>query len=297
MFRNLRLYRVSTPWPKSESALSGVLAENTFSPCGSFSERSAGWEAPADYENASLCRRVGGADLLQLRTQDRVLPLAAITEAMESRVLEYRSRLGQEPPRAELRRLREETRDELLPNALLKSDRTRGCFLLSESILAIDVASDAKAEWFIDHLRICFGRFACTPLAFRTPPSELLKRIFLGETPLRLSLGRECRMQDLRDSKSIAIWRDIELSDESIRRHVIDGMQLTHLAVVFNDALSCVISEEAVISKLKFLQGQTAESLDIEDPLLRMDADIALLGGTATQLVNDLGKLLGGYLD
>jgi DNA recombination-dependent growth factor C len=78
MFRNLRFYRITNPWPKTEQKLSEVLSENAFSPCGAFSERSAGWEAPAIYDDAPLCRRLHGADLLQLRTQSRVLSVAAL---------------------------------------------------------------------------------------------------------------------------------------------------------------------------------------------------------------------------
>jgi len=88
MFRNLRFYRITNPWPKTEQKLSEVLSENAFSPCGAFSERSAGWEAPAIYDDAPLCRRLHGADLLQLRTQSRVLPVAAIKDAQEEKCKE-----------------------------------------------------------------------------------------------------------------------------------------------------------------------------------------------------------------
>jgi len=296
MFRNLRFYQITSPWPKSEEKLSEVLSENIFSPCGAFAERTAGWEAPANYDGAPLCRRLNGADLLQLRTQSRVLPVAAIKEAMEGRIEEFRSRMAQEPPRSELRRMREETKDELLPKALLKSERNRACFIHSESLLAIDVGTDTKAEWFIDQLRTCFGEFKCVPLTFNNPPEQVLKRIFMGEDLLGFSLGRECRMQDLSDSKSIVTWREIELSDQSIRRHVVDGMRLTHLGVGFGEVLSCVVSEDGIISKLKFLEGDAVDTPDYEDPLAKLDADFVLLTGTVQRLVEDLKKLLGGYV-
>lgn len=297
MFRNLRCYRITSPWPKSEQALSDLLAENAFSPCGAYSERTAGWEAPIDHDNALLCRRLNGADLLQLRTQSRVLPVPAIKEAMEEKVNEFRARMAQDPPRSELRRLREETKDELLPKALLKSERSRACFILSESLLAIDVATDAKAEWFIDQLRICFGEFKCVPLEYEQSPAELLKRIFLGESPLGFSLGRECRMQDPSDARSMASWREFELTDPSIRRHVADGMNLTHLGVGFEEMLTCVISNEGIISKLRFVEGDAVDIPDSEDPLMRLDADFVLLSGTVHRLLGSLGKLLGGYTD
>jgi len=297
MFRNLRCYRVTSPWPKTEQVLSDVLTENAFSPCSAFSERSAGWEAPVDFENAPLCRRLSGADLLQLRTQSRVLPLAAIKEAMDEKVTEYRLRMEQEPSRGELRRLREETKDELLPRALLKSERSRACFIHAEALLAIDAGTDAKAEWFIDQLRTCFGEFTCIPLTFNDPPGDLLKRIFLGETPLGFTLGRECRMQDQSDAKSIATWREFELTDQTIRRHVVDGMNLTHLGVGFDEMSSCVISQDGVISKFRFMDGDAVDTPDSEDPLERLDADFVLLSGTVQRLTGSLKKLLNGYAD
>jgi len=295
MFRNLRFYHISSPWPKTEELLSKTLSENPFTPCGAFSERTAGWEAPADFDGAPLCRRLNGADLLQLRTQSRVLPVAAIKEAMEERVSEYRSRMEQDPPRSELRRIREETRDELLPKALLRSERSRACYIEAESLLVIDAGTDAKAEWFIDQLRTCFGQFSCVPLTFNNSPGDLLKRIFLGESLLGLSLGRECRMQDLSDSRSTVTWRESELTDQSIRRHVIDGMKLTHLGVGFDEILSCVINEDGVISKLKFIEGDATDTPDYEDALARLDADLVLLTGTISRMIQAFKKLLGGY--
>lgn len=295
MFRNLRMYRITSPWPKSEEALSKILSENPFSPCGAYAERTAGWVAPAEFDGAPLCRHVNGADLLQLRTQSRVLPVAAIKEAMEEKVTEFRSRMAQEPPRSELRRIREETRDELLPKALLKSEHNRACVIQSESLLVIDVGTDNKAEWFIDQLRICFGQFSCVPLAFNQYPGDLLKRIFLGESLLGYTLGRECRMQDLSDSRSIATWREFELSDPSIRRHVIDGMRLTHLGLGFEEYLTCVLDEDGIFSKLRFLEGESVDTPDYEDELARLDADFVLLTGTITRMIESLKKLLGGY--
>jgi recombination associated protein RdgC len=295
MFRNLRFYHVTSPWPESEQDLTENLSENVFSPCGSFSERSAGWEAPGGAENDPLCRRLNGADLLQLRTQSRVLPAAAIKEALEERLVEFRSRMAQEPSRSELRRLREETRDRLLPKALVKSERARACFIHSESLLVIDVGTETKAEWFLDQLRPCFDQFFCTPVTFNILPADLMHRIFMGESPLGFSLGRECRMQDATDSKSFVTWKDFELTDGSIRRHVAEGMKLTHLGLGFDEVMACVINEDGVFSKLSFIQGEAVDNFETEDPMARLDADFVLLTGAVRRLVEDLKKLLGGY--
>ncbi len=294
MFRNMRFYHINNPWPESEQDLSDLLLEKAFTPCGSFSERSAGWEAPAAMDDAPLCRRLQGADLIQLRTQSRILPVAAVKEAMEERVAEYQVRMEQKLPRAEMRRLKEETRDQLLPKALVKSERTRACFIHSESILAVDAGTISRAEWFIEHLRFCFPQFRCTPLTFNKSPTELLNRIFLEKSPPGFALGRECRMQDQMDSKSIVTWRDFDLADASIRHHVTEGMKLTHLGIGFDEIMTCVLSDGGDVSKLKFIQCEAVDTVDEQDPLAKLDTDFVLLSGMMRRLIGELKKLLGG---
>ncbi len=139
-------------------------------------------------------------------------------------------------------------------------------------------------------------QFYCTPLTFNNSPADLLTGIFMGDSPLGFSLGRECRMQDVMDSKSIVTWRDFELSDHSIRQHVVEGMRLTHLGVGFDEVMTCVIDQDAVISKVKFIEGEAVEQWG-EDPKAKLDADFVLLTGAVRRLVEDLKKLLGGFAD
>ncbi|NRB70529.1 MAG: recombination-associated protein RdgC [Xanthomonadales bacterium] len=295
MFRNLRCYLVTTPWPDTEEALCKALEERAFRPCNGFSEKSAGWEAPGQSEGVTLARRLAGADLLELRTQSRVLPAAAIAEALEDRVNEYRERMGQEPPRRELRRLKEETRDELLPKALVKSDRLRGCFIHSESLLIVDAGTVARAEWFVEHLRPCLPGLRCEPLTFKEPPAALIQSMFLGQLPPDFSLGRECRMEDPTDNKSTGTWRNVDLDDETIRRHVREGMRLTQLAFHFDSTLGGVLGEDGVISKLRLVEGDAVDQHDEEEALARQDSDFVLLSGLARRLLARLAELLGGY--
>jgi recombination associated protein RdgC len=295
MFRNIRLYRTASPWPETEEELSQSLAEQSFVPCGAFSEKSGGWESPTHDDSSQFSRRLAGADLLQLRTQTRVLPPAAIKEALEARVAEYRERMSQDPPRSELRRLKEQTRDELVPKALVKSDRIRGFYLKDENILGIETATPANAEWFIDHLRKALGRLHCSPLAFEKSPLELMSKVFMGRGVARFELGRECRMQSQLDNKSIVTWRDLDLDDDSIRHHLTEGMQLTHLGLSYDHILSLVLSTDCVISKFKFFESEAVDTIDDEDPIARQDADFVLMTGTLKRILQDLSKELGVY--
>jgi recombination associated protein RdgC len=297
MFKNVRFLRLAAPWPDSEQKLHEALARAGFKPCGPLTERTAGFEAPVDdspvdESKRRLCRSVAGADLLQLRTQSRLLPAAAINEALELRIAEYRERMGDLPGRREKRRMKLETRDKLMTKALLRSERTRAFFLRSEGVLAIDATSPPKVERFLDTLRAGIGRFDVSDLEYQRPIAGLLKRIFLGDPPRGIKMGRECRMQDPADAKATVRFADMDLTDANIRKHVRDGMQLTHLGIEFNSVMSCVIDDNGRLGKLRLLGADATDTGNDNDPLAEFDARFVLLTGTLRQFLAMLSETL-----
>jgi recombination associated protein RdgC len=295
MFRNARFYRYSGLWPESEALLSAELSKAAFTPCGPLIERSSGWIPLDGTDSGSLARRVNGADLIRLRSQSRVLPAAAVNEALEARIADYRARMQEEPGRREKRRLKAATRDELMAKALLKSDRIWGFVDPATNIIAIDSAQPAAAERFLRYLRIAFADLEIKPLKFTQPVEELLTRIFLGDAPPKIALGRECRMQDCTDVRSVVRWADFDLTDKTIRTHVADGMRLTHLGIQYDNVMSCVLDENGALSKVRFIGMDEDNAEQDKDPLGQQDTVFVLLTGTLRSLLNDLQKQLGGY--
>jgi recombination associated protein RdgC len=294
MFRNVRFYRLEGPWPESDEDLSSKLESARFETCGPLTERSSGF-VPIDADtNEALARRVNGADLLRLRSQSRLLPPAVIAEELEARVQSYRERMNEAPNAREKRRMKAEARDELLPKAMLRSDRIWGYYDLKEKVIGIDVLHDAAAERFLRRLRAAIDGADIRPLQFARPVDELLAAVFFNDAPKQFALGRECRMQDLSDASSVVRWTDFDLNDASIRNHVAHGMRLTHLAIEYDSMMSCVLNENGVISKMRFI-GMDDDSADDLDPLSRLDAEFALISGTLRRLLADLRKALGGY--
>ena len=292
MLRSVRFYSVQSPWPASEQELSEKLATVVFKPCGTYTERSSGFEPPTGTEDGPLARRLGGADLLRVRTQVRVLPTAAVNEALEVRLAEYRQRMQEEPGRRTKRKLKDQTRDELLPKALLKSDRIVALYLLQENVLALGTSSETRAERFLEQLRAALGKLDTKPLAFERPMAEFLTRVFAGDPPPKFALGRECRMRDRAEAKSSVRWQGVDLTQANVRRCVKDGMELTHLGIEFGSAMSGVIDANGVIGKFKLLDLEEPPEDTSEEPLARFDAELALLGGTLRQLVAGLRQAL-----
>jgi recombination associated protein RdgC len=294
MFRNIRFYRLDGTWPESEEALSTSLEQAGFEPCGPLTERSSGWVAIDLDTSELLARRVNGADLIRLRSQSRVLPAAVINEELEVRIEDYRKRMQEAPTPREKRRLKAEARDELMPKAMLKSDRIWGYIDLKEKVLGIDTALESVAERFLRRMQASLDGINIRPLQFMKPVDELLSGIFFEDAPRQFSLGRECRMQDLGDAASKVRWTDFDLSDKSIRDHVANGMRLTHLSIVYDNIMKFVMDENGVLTKLKFV-GMDDDNEGHTDPLARQDAEFVLITATLRNLLGDLKKQLGGF--
>jgi recombination associated protein RdgC len=176
---------------------------------------------------------------------------------------------------------------------MLKSERICGYVDLKEKVLGIDTARDSAAERFIRRLQASVDGLNVRPLQFMKPVDELLTGIFFGGAPQQFALGRECRMRDPGETSSVVRWTDFDLSDPAIRNHVANGMQLTHLAIEYDNIMSCVLDQNGVISKLRFI-GMDDDTDDENDPLARMDAEFVLLTGTLRRFLADLEKQLGG---
>mgnify|MGYP001814702470 FL=1 len=292
MFRNLHYYRAEGRWPDGEKALSAALEHAGFEPCGPLTERSSGFVPVAADSSDRLARRVGGADLFRLRSQSRVLPHAAINEELEARIEEYRERMKEAPSARERRRLKAEVRDSLLPKSMLKSDRIWGYFDLKAQVLGIDAAQSSSAERFLRRLQAACDTMSFKPLQFGLPFADLLNKVFLGGAPERFVVGRECRMRDAGDVRSLVRWSNFDLGDPSIRNHVGNGMQLTHLEIVYDSIVSLVLDENGVITKMKFL-GMDDDGADDNDPIARLDSEFVLMTGTLRRMLGDLQAVLG----
>ena len=294
-FRNLRVYRIQSEWPESEEALSDLLAAAEFKPCGAFAERSGGFETPVDNSGDLMCRRVAGNDLIQLRVQSRVLPGAAVKEALAERVEEFKQRMHSEPNRAEKRELKEEIYSQLLPQALTQSDRVQAFYLRDKKLLVVGTASQSVAEYLLDNLGRALIILRYSPLVFKQPALDLLTQVFLQTRVDSFSLGRECRMRDPSDSAATVNWLDIDLADPSVRRHVTEGLAVDRLGLNFDQVFRFVLDSDLVVRKLRLADQESIPDEPMDDPLAKHDADFVMLSACVNQLMEGLEKSLGGY--
>ncbi len=126
MFKNARLYRTDLQIPFDVVDLTARLATRRFRQCGPIEAATLGWVPPLGDDTEDLAHALGDCLLMCARKQERLLPPAAVAEAIDERVSEIESRDGRDVGRAERRLLREQIIDDLLPRARSDLAELRG---------------------------------------------------------------------------------------------------------------------------------------------------------------------------
>ena len=122
-FKNLQIYRLPAPWTMSSDQLESWLAPHAFAPCNSGDMQSQGWSSPRP--NGPLVHGVSRQLLIMLGTEKKLLPASVINQVCKARAAEIEEQQGFKPGRKQMKELKEQVTDELLPRAF-RSGATPG---------------------------------------------------------------------------------------------------------------------------------------------------------------------------
>jgi recombination associated protein RdgC len=291
MFKNVRLFRLGAPWGLDAEGLEASLAERRFRPCGPLETATLGWSAPLGEETAALVHGVGDCLLLCARKQERLLPSAAVAEALDERVAEIEGGEARDLSRVERRRLKDQVMAEMLPRAFTRSRRTLLYVDTKVGWLVVDAASDRQAEDVVSLLRETLGSLPAKPPVPQRPPAGLLTAWLLdGEPPADFVLADACELRDPKEGGVVRCSKH-DLGSEEIRNHLRAGKQAVKLALDWGDALSFVLAEDLSLKRLRVADALLEGTEGGEDEAARLDAEFAIMALQLRDLIARLDAL------
>lgn len=292
MFKNARMYRLGTPFTLGAAELAERLATRRFRPCGPVETATMGWSAPLGDDTSALVHGVGACLLLCMRKQERLLPSAAVAEALDERVAEIEGGEARDVGRAERRRLKDTIVTEMLPRAFTRSRRTLLYVDTQAGWLVADAASEKQAEEALSLLRETLESLPARPPEPQRAPAGILTAWLLeGEAPADFAPARACEMRDLKDTGCIIRATGQDLASEEILNHLRAGKQVVKLALDWDDRLSFVLAEDLSLKRLKVADALLDEIADDDDVAARLDAEFALLALQVRELIARLVEL------
>lgn len=293
-FKNLVVYRLPAGSAPKADDLERNLAHQALQPCGRLQMESRGWICPR--EDGLFLFQQHRQWLLALGEEQKLLPASVIRHEAEVRAEEIARRQGRPVGRKQMRELKDQVTDELLPRALSRRRTTYGWIDVAKGWLAVDAAADAKAEQFMEALRRAEDTLHAQRLETqRTPASAMAEWLVRGEAPGAFSIDQDLELRSADASKATVRYARHNLEGKEIRDHIAAGKTVVRLGLTWNDKISFVLTEHLHLKRVTFLDFLRDDAgTEAQDKNEQFEIEFALMTGELSLMFADLAKALGG---
>jgi recombination associated protein RdgC len=296
-FKNLQVYRLPAPWHVTPAQLEADLAAFAFQPCASLEMQSQGWISPRD--NGQLVYALNKQILLTLGTEKKLLPTTVINQVTKIKAAEIEEQQGFKPGRKQMKELKEQVTDDLLPRAFSVWRSTRVWIDPINGWLVVDAGSAAKAD---EVLKLLFKAVDKLPLetlhVAQSPVAAMTSWLLADEAPHNFTVDQDTELRSNAESKATVRYARHTLEAEEVRRHIEAGKQCTRLAMTWADRVSFVLTESMTVKRVAPLDviKENADATAQNDDE-RFDSDFMLMSGELSKLLTDLVAALGGEIE
>ena len=291
MFKNISLRGMLAP-PLLEAAAAAA----AFTPTGPTQELSVGWVPPRGEDNGALIESIGGRhSMLRARVETRGVPTATLKEHVDKLCSKIEEVTGRKPGRRQVKELKEQALQELLPHAFPRRADIPVWFDAVAQRLVIG-ATGSRADLVATLMVRCFDDVRVDYLTTqRSPVHAMASWLLEGETDSLLTIDRECVLESSDELRSVVRYSRHNLDAEEIRDHVRAGKHPVALALTWNGRVSFVLTDALVLRKVEFLDVVFEGKASAPDADA-FDADAAIATGELSSLLDDLITALGGLL-
>lgn len=293
-FKNLQIYRLTAPWTMTSEQLEECLAPHAFAPCTSLDLQSQGWVSPRD--NGMLTHTVNRQILLQLGMEKKLLPATVINQFSKARAVELEEQQGFKPGRKQMKEIKEQVADELLPRAFSIKRNTSVWIDPVNQWLIVDAASPLKADEVFKALLRSMDQLPVGTLRVeQSPLAAMTGWLAADEAPGGFTIDQDTELRSMGEGKATVRFVKHALDPDDVRRHIAAGKQCTRLAMTWSDRVSFTLTEGFAIKRVAPLDVLTENSDSVtQNDDERFDTDFALMTGELARMLDDLVSALGG---
>jgi len=293
-FKNLKIYRLSSPWTLTGEQLEDSLARHAYQSGNNLEMQSLGWIPPR--EGGSLAYTLNHQILLCLRAEKKLLPATVVNQVAKARAQEIEEQQGYKPGRKQMKEIKERVTDELLPRAFSIYRDTRVWIDTVNHWLVIDAAASAKADEVIGLLAKTVDPLPLENLyVAQSPAAAMTGWLAADEPPSNFTVDQDTELRASGESRAAIRYVKHSIDAEDVRRHIQSGKQCTRLAMTWADRVSFVLTESLDVKRvapLDVLKEGTDTIAQNDDE--KFDSDMALMTGELAKLMADLVEALGG---
>ena len=299
-FKNIYLLRLAEDFEADPSVIESALLNKPKSALGDEQFENAGFVSPFGGDSSAMCHAVSGYSLFTLAHEKKDIPVSVVREELDKMVKAVETKEGRKVGSREKKDFRDEVEFDLLPRAFSKTTKTDGYFT-PDGWLIINTSSATVAERVTKSLRECFTAHqmnlpVAPAIVDQSPTSTMTEWVKSGFPPAPFTLGESVELTSQDDGKSTAKFARHELIAEAVQANIAAGKLVSKLALVWDEKISFTLSDELVISKVKFLDV-LQDSMKNESPesaAEKLDIEFALMTGEVSAMLKDLMAGFGG---
>lgn len=293
-FKNLKVFRLAPSWSISMDALEAALEKQAYRPGNNLDMQSLGWVPP--FEGSGLVHNVQGQLFLSLRAEKKLLPTTVINQFTRARAQEIEEQQGFKPGRRQMKELKEQVTDELLPKAFSVYRDTRVWIDTQNHWLVIDAAASAKSDEVLGMLAKSIDPFPVLQLYVeQSPASSMTNWLIQDEPPAGFSVDQDTELRSTSESRAAVRYLHQSIDIDDVRKHVQAGKQCTRLAMTWADRVSFVLNDNLDIKRVAPLDVlKENQDMVARNEADQLDSDLALMTGELARLLDNLVEVLGG---
>lgn len=296
-FKNIRAYRLTSPFTLTPEQLAEQLAQRAFTPCAKSQALALGWVPPLGGEDGELVHAAAGRMLVKLKREEKLLPSTVVRELLDEKVAEIETGQARKVYRKERLNLKDEIIQDCLPRAFTRSTSVYAYVDTRANWVFVDAASATRAEELLNLLRECIGSFpVLLPQVNSAPVAVMTGWLLHRNLPQDFELGQECELREPGEEGGVVRCRGVDLLSEEVETHLHAGKQVARLSLGWDERLQLVLAEDLCLRRLRFADELMKENEDIAegDEAARMDADFALMADAIGTLQERILTLFGG---
>lgn len=292
-FSNIFVYRL-LDWNRGYTAeeLNQRMKKFILQQCSGFDTITKGWVPPNDKANDCLSYQDNGYILFCIGVQKKLLPSQVIKQELKKRADKYYQEEGRKLGRKQTKELKELITEELLPRAFTIQRNNYGWISLKNNLVVVEASSQTVADDFINLLSKSFDSFSCSFIKpVITPKNAMKEWMVSGSSKHRLSIDDYCELRGTGDKSCIRFENQIFVGSE-IAAYLESDMEISRLALTWNDRLSFVLTSNFQLKKISILDIARTEIDDAEDD--EFASNFSLITAEYTSAILELLEALEG---
>lgn len=298
-FKNIVFYRFTEQLEYTQKQLETAFQEHLFEPCRSQELSRYGWVAPHPALDLQTVFASAGAFLVTAQKEEKILPANVIKKALNERVAVIEQEQARKVYRKEQLQLKDELILDLLPRAFSKFQQTHALLIPRAGLILVDSSSHKKAEELLNLLRNSMGTLpVILPDVNHAPGAVMSEWLKQSKPSAPFICLDECELKDMTEEGGSIKFKGQDLHSDEVIAHIETGKQVSKLAVEWDANLKMILQDDLTLKRIKPTEELT-EALNqesSEDPLVRLDSDIARLSLECQRLIPQLLEAFGGEI-